>query len=316
MRGFVFVVAFSAMLAAFCVAAQTGFTLKPIPAQGVTNVFQLSDKIYSGSAPEGVVGFAQLQKLGIKTILSVDGSKPDVELAHKYGLHYIHLPHGYDGISTNTQAQLIKAAQSAEGPIFVHCHHGMHRGPTAAAVICMAEDGWSPIQAEAWLKTAGTATNYIGLFETVRQFQPPSAAALAKLPVTFPEVAQVSGLVDTMVAIDDTWDHLKAVRKAEYQVPKNHPDLQPSKEIVILREHFREAQRLPDSVKRGTNFLERLQAAEKSVQKSELLLTQYAAQPTAELRNQLNRDFDALNASCASCHKTFRDRVESGREGR
>ena len=287
--------------------AQSIVPPKPVQTKGMENVFQLSDRLYSGSAPEGDEGFAQLQKLGIKTVISVDGSKPDVELAHKYGLRYVHLPHGYDGIGTNVQAELIKAAQVSPGPIFIHCHHGKHRGPTAAAVICMANEGWSSAQADAWLKTAGTATNYTGLFMTVQQFRPPSADTLAKLPASFPEIAKVTGLVDAMVAIDEQWDHLKAVRKAEYQAPKDHPDIQPANEAVILWEHFREAQRLPESIGRGTNFIERLKAAELNTKAVENLLRQYAAKPATELRVQLDRNLDAVNQSCASCHKQNRD---------
>lgn len=302
----------SGLLLVFCVlawqlTAQVVLPAKPIPAKGMENVFRVSDRLYSGSAPEGDEGFAQLQKLGIKTVISVDGSKPDAELAHKYGLHYVHLPHGYNGISPEVQAELVKAAQVSPGPIFVHCHHGKHRGPAAVAVICMANEGWSTAQGDAWLKLAGTATNYQGLYLTVEQFRPPSAATLAALPSTFPEVAQVAGLVDAMVAIDEQWDHLKAIRKAEYGVPPAHPDVQPANEAVILGEHFREAQRLPEAAKRGADFVDRLKAAEAAAKEVETLLRQYAGKPTPEVRTQLDRSLDAANQSCATCHKRYRD---------
>ena len=73
---------------------------------GIHNAFQVTEKIYSGSQPEGDAAFAALQKLGVKTILSVDGSKPDVERAHKFGLRYVHLPFSYDGIPTNRVVEL------------------------------------------------------------------------------------------------------------------------------------------------------------------------------------------------------------------
>ncbi|MDB6055529.1 MAG: hypothetical protein JWN25_3052, partial [Verrucomicrobiales bacterium] len=204
-------------------------------------------------------------------------------------------------------AELIKAAQVSPGPIFIHCHHGTHRGPTAAAVICMANQGWSSLQAESWLKTAGTATNYTGLFLAVEQFQPPSADTLAKLPASFPEIAKVTGLVDAMVSIDEQWDHLKAMRKAEYGISRDHPDIQPANEAVILWEHFREAQRLPESVDHGTNFIERLKSIELTAREVENLLHQHATRPTPELRMQLDRKLDAVNQSCTACHKEYRN---------
>jgi protein tyrosine phosphatase (PTP) superfamily phosphohydrolase (DUF442 family) len=284
----------------------------PLKAAGVTNLFRLSDRIYSGAAPEGDAGFQSLQKLGIKTIITVDGSKPDVALAHKYGLHYVHLPHGYDGISAKTQLQLIKAAETVPGPIFVHCHHGQHRGPTAAAVICLGTEGWNRTEADSWLRTAGTATNYTGLFQTVRDFQPPTADQLRQTSSEFPETAETDDLVDTMVAIDGRWDELKAVRKAGYQTPKDHQDLDPASDSVILREHFREAQRLPDCTTRGSQFLEKLKAAEANAQAVERLLRQFKASPSANLRAQLDRTFDSMGHACSACHKSFRDPALAG----
>jgi len=135
-------------------------------------------------------------------------------------MRYVHLPHGYDGISTNLQLQLARAAETLPGPIYVHCHHGKHRGPAAAAIICMANNGWSSDQAETWLVAAGTATNYAGLYQVVRQFQKPTAAQLRSISSDFPETAKVSGLVDAMVDIDNRWDYLKAIRAAAYQTLK------------------------------------------------------------------------------------------------
>jgi protein-tyrosine phosphatase len=281
--------------------------VKPLDAPGLHNLFALGTNVYSGSAPEGDEAFAALARLGVKTIITVDGAKPNVELAHKHGMRYVHIPHGYDGISPNAQAQLMKAAQTLPGPVFVHCHHGLHRSPAAAAVICMANNGWTPSQGEAWLKTAGTGSNYLGLYQTVREFRPPTAERLSALPSEFPETNQVSGLVDMMVEIDDHWDHLKAVRKAGYQVPKEHPDIQPAHEAVILWEHYREAQRLPEAARHGEKFLGLLKSAEAGAKEAEQLLRQFAAEPKPENRARLDKSFDALAQSCTTCHRSYRD---------
>src|SRR5258706_10041968 len=72
--------------------------LKKLPARHLPNALQVHPQVISGGQPEGEAGFVELKGLGIKTIISVDGAKPDVEMAKKYGLRYVHLPHGYDGI--------------------------------------------------------------------------------------------------------------------------------------------------------------------------------------------------------------------------
>src|SRR5262245_6224214 len=58
----------------------------PGPVPGLHNVYRLGDRLYSGSSPEGDAGFASLRKLGVKTVLSVDGARPDLERARRYGL--------------------------------------------------------------------------------------------------------------------------------------------------------------------------------------------------------------------------------------
>src|SRR5437764_11542837 len=69
-----------------------------VDAAGLDNVFRISDRLCSGSSPEGDAGFASLKKLGVRTVLSVDGAAPDLERARRHGLRYVHLPIGYDSV--------------------------------------------------------------------------------------------------------------------------------------------------------------------------------------------------------------------------
>src|SRR5688500_5354009 len=123
----------------------------------------------------------------------------------------------------------------------------------------------------------------------------------------FPEAAKVSGLVDSMVEIDKTWEHLKAIRTAQYQTPRDHPDMQSSNEAVMLWEHYREAQRLPEAKRHGANFIQRLKSAEDDAKTTEQLLREFAAKPSADVRARLDASFDAIGKSCASCHKAYRN---------
>jgi hypothetical protein len=274
-------------------------------------LFHLSDRVYAGAAPEGDAGFESLRKLGIKTIITVDGTKPDLERAHKFGFRYVHLPHGYDGISTNTELRLIKAAETVPGPIYVHCHHGKHRGPTAAAVICMATEGWSTADGLAWLKEAGTSTNYSGLFETVEKFHSFGAEALSHVSTNFPEVTEPGRLIDTMVDVDSRWDELTAFRKNGFKPSAKHPDFQPTDEAALLFEDFREAQRLPEAKERGSDFLHRLHDAEIKAQAVHDLLaipvknSENGASATDQ--EKLARAFENMSSACAACHKSFRN---------
>lgn len=281
---------------------------EPIQAQGIDNLYRLSPRLYSGSQPEGEAGFETLKRLGIGTIISVDGSRPEVEAARRLGLRYIHLPFGYDGIPRDQAVKLVKAVEDATGPVFVHCHHGKHRGPAAAAVCGLATEGWDKEQARAWLEEAGTDPSYRGLFASVAGFEPPSAEELGRVgPADLPERAEVPDLVETMVAIDHLWDHLKAIQAAGFRVPPAQPDLDPPHEALMLVEQFREARRLPESSARGPEFEQLLSSAEQSACDLEAALRRDAANPSLSVPAETEAAFVRAGKSCTHCHQRFRD---------
>ena len=201
-----------------------------------------------------------LKSLGIKTIITVDGARPDLETARRMGMRYVHIPVGYDGVPRDKAARIIKAYRSLEGPVFVHCHHGKHRGPTAAALCGVAIENWSKEEALAWMKTAGTSPDYPGLFDTVRDFVAPGSDELDRAASDFPEHQKVPGLVDAMVEIDRHWDQLKAIRDAGYRTPRTHPDLVPAQAALQLLEDFRELARLEETKGRGDEFGRKVEA--------------------------------------------------------
>ena len=277
-------------------------SIHPLKAAGLDNFYQLSSRFYSGAAPDGEAAFAELKARGIKTIITVDGAKPDVETAARYGLRYVHLPIGYDGVPTNQAIRLVKAAETLPGPIYIHCHHGMHRGPAGAAVICMAIEGWTAAQADDWLKLAGTSTNYMGLYRSVENFRPPSAEALQKVSDDFPEKSRVSPLADVMIQIDQRLDNLKLIKKAAYQSPPSSPDLEPKNEALLLNELFKELLRSPSIQSRSADFRARLTDAE---QASEAFHQILGASPL--LPDKADAGFRKLNDACSACHRTYRD---------
>ena len=109
-----------------------GDAAKDLP--GLPNVLRVSDKLISGGVPDGDTGFASLQTLGVQTVISVDGARPDVERARKFGLRYVHLPIGYDG----GRARSGRASARLPGRP-THRHHGKHRSLAAAAATCLDE---------------------------------------------------------------------------------------------------------------------------------------------------------------------------------
>ncbi len=278
---------------------------RPLQANGITNFFELSTNVYSGSAPEGDSGFRALEDLGVRTLISVDGAPPDAEMAAAHGLRYVHIPVTYDGITRSNSLLLVKAVQTLPGPVFIHCHHGQHRGPTAAAVVCEALERLSPAGAENWLRLAGTATNYPGLYRTVREFTTPTAEELYATPANFSARAHTPDLVSTMVEIDKHFDDLKHLAKNQFKPYANDPGKTSASESLLLLELFREAIRNGQGRERGTEFVAKLGVAETRAETlhEELLRfggASYSATNSAAALSQMSR-------MCADCHQKFRN---------
>ena len=205
------------------------------------NLLAVFPRIYSGGEPDGDAAFEALRKLGVKTIVSVDGARPDVARARKYGLRYVHIPIGYDGLPAKAAAALTRVVREAKAPIYVHCHHGKHRGPAAAAVACIASGDTDGARALKILEQAGTGKEYRGLWRDVAAFRP--LPPQAKLPA-LEEAADVETLTAAMAEIDRAFDELKRSRRAGWGVPAEHPDLVPAAQATLLREQFHESARL------------------------------------------------------------------------
>jgi protein tyrosine phosphatase (PTP) superfamily phosphohydrolase (DUF442 family) len=280
--------------------APTHAVAKPIQITGIHNAFRVTERIYSGSQPEGDPAFAALARLGVKTIVSVDGGRPDVETARKHGLRYVHLPIGYDGVPTNRVAELAKLTAEVSGPFFVHCHHGLHRGPAAVAILCEVSAGWTTNLAEAWMREAGTAADYPGLYRSAREFKPPTSAQLAAVK-KLPEITKPSSLVEAMLAIDEHFSRLKACEKAGWKTPPGQADISPPHEATMLWEQFREMARTPDTAKRPDDYRAKLTDAERTADALRKLLRESAANIAVDAA------FRQATQSCTACHRMYRN---------
>ena len=282
-------------------------TFRAVTAGNLHNVYVLDAemRLYSGSSPGAPEDFAALSKLGIKTVVSVDGATPDGDAAAKVRLRYVHVPIGYDGIKSGQALQLAQAANSLPGPIYIHCHHGNHRGPAAAAVAAVSLDGWSPETVRAWLMLAGTSTNYGGLYRDAEGFQPPPKAQLRRSPSSFVAHAPVPSLVESMVAVDHHWDALKAVRAAQYTTPVSQPDLVPVREARLLYELFRESARTDPRSQQNLALREALAQAAEATSALERTLAELTN--GSGTRDVAESAFQSVQKSCVTCHRKFRD---------
>lgn len=207
-----------------CNASQNRPIPQTLPIGPIQNLHQLSDDLYSGGEPPTAEHYEQLSKLGIRTVVSVDAIAPDPELAAVHGIRVVHLPIGYDGIDDQRAVELAAAIHTLEHPIFVHCHHGKHRGPAALTVGAIGAGLISNEQAERYMQIAGTSPKYPGLWEAARKAHPFNDESLESVP-ELPSRAPVSDFVDAMGQVDRLHDRLWSMAKNNWKTPEDHPDL-------------------------------------------------------------------------------------------
>lgn len=281
-----------------------------LPEVKMENVWQFGPGLYSGGQPEGAVGFKELADLKIKTIISVDGAAPALDLARKHGMRYVHIPYGYDAIGEKEQLQLVRSMAELPQPIYIHCHHGKHRGPAGAAIMARFGLNWSENDAMAFMKRAGTSPDYAGLYQSVRDFRPPSAqslAAAARSPL--PEQVEVADFVELMVAIDQRFDLLKAWSKPA-SGHAGEPKIDPLNESIQLRELLRESARLPICNEKPAEFRREFSLLDTDLSRwiDDLKSRKNTGLHDDSTKKAALLPIATITGRCTACHKAFRDK--------
>lgn len=273
----------------------------PAEKHALHNLHPLGPKMISGAVPKGDPAFDELRSLGVKTIISVDGATPDVARAAARGIRYVHIPLTYAEVSPQQQLEIARAVRDLPGPIYIHCHHGKHRSPAATASVAVALGQATPDEAVAFMKKAGTAPTYTGLYACAAGAVVLSDAALNAAPADFPAIRAPQGMTDAMVEIDIAYDHLGSIRAAGWQTPKDHPDLVPAAEAGRLADHLRFSHEDPKAKSLGDDFNARLAKAIAEAGALEEAIIARAAKPDLESKWKL------VVASCKDCHVLYRD---------
>jgi hypothetical protein len=262
------------------------------------NLIQASPRIFSGGAPEGPEAFAALAELGVRTIVSVDGSRPDLAAAAAQNLRYVHIPFGYDGVQEAAALQIASVLAETTGRIYFHCHHGRHRGPAAAAIALRVETSCAGPEALELMRLAETDPKYEGLWRDVSAFIPPAPGT--PLPALH-QVAEVGDFTSGMAHLDRVWDRIKQLQSESWRTPTDHPDLVPAIEARILAETFASLGRaVPEHLHADADFLRRLTAVQDDA-------TALHAALAATDSVAADSRFQSLKRSCTACHDRHRN---------
>lgn len=279
-----------------------------IAAEHLPNAYRLHERVISGGMPEGEAAFRELHGLGVQTVISVDGAQPDLKLAAKYGLRYVHLPHGYDGIPAVRATELTKAVRDLPGPVYIHCHHGKHRSPAAAVVACVSAGLVEPESAMIVLRTAGTGEHYRGLYESAISARRIDDSALDALVVEFPESARLPAIAEAMIPVEHAHDHLKQFAANEWKMLTDQPNLDAAHEALLLREQFTEMLRLPDVAEQPEEFRRLVRASAAAAEALE-------SHVRAERGTEAVKSLELVTQNCTACHRAYRDVPLSEQQG-
>lgn len=290
---------------------------------GIHNVVCFSDGLLSGSAPEGTTGFASLAKLGVRSIISVDGPVPDLLGAKQFGLRYVHLPIGYDGIMPLRRVQLMSAVRQLAAPIYIHCHHGKHRSAAAAGFVCVGLGRLNNESAAKRMEISGTSRQYAGLWKCVEGAAPISDSGALLSVDELPVSVAPSSLVAAMSSLDNRLDELRTAMRTGWSTPM---DADPSghlesasamvDELRSLRTHYEASQAETSSDGDVRTFLDTAVncalALEDALAVSMARANKSGApkpwEPNpSEVIQQLDELTRAVSQSCTACHARYRD---------
>lgn len=288
--------------------------IEALESERIENLFRFSERLYSGGVPVGEEAFAALNAMGIKTVISVDGATPDVAAAEDAGMNYIHLPITYRTIPEATAHNLAKAIRDATAPIYIHCHHGKHRGPTAGALAMVLLGHWTPEAAILAMKTARTSEHYSGLYQCVQEAEVIDSSVLDSMPFDFPSVAPVEPMVAMMVRIQRHYDNLKLAKAAGWKQPPDHPDIKPSHEALLMKEALFELERNKGEDDYDNVFWAMMKANERAAKSLEEALREreihsvLSADPEGEqeLILTITKRMDTVSQTCTACHQAYR----------
>ena len=269
---------------------------------GISKLMEFQKDLYSGARPQGIVGTQSLYEFGVRTIISVDSSPPNHHSADLLGISLIHIPLSYSGPDEEQILDLTTAYAMARGngKVYIHCHHGMHRAPTACALISIAIGISTPEQTQTKMETVGTSREYPMLWESVDVQTPIHMLDVVSNMKSLPRAVTASDIASAMTMIDEAVTQLAQIKNHGWSIPADHPDLAPAASAGFISETLRNLQSITQWRKFGLELMDAKAAvnAAATLEKSLLL----------DPRNSevLDMQFDLVKQSCTLCHAKLR----------
>ena len=269
-----------------------------LESQSPANLIRVTKGVYVGGEPNGKASFERLAQLGVVTVVSVDGSTPRVDEAENAGMRYVHLPLGYEGVSELQAKTLAKAIAELPRPVYIHCHHGRHRAPAAAAIAAVGSGMIERADALALLRLAGTAKRFRGVFDAVRKTERFTPDELKQFDAAFPSCVQLPSMTTTMAEISHCFDALSEAIKEANSAKINRA----AHHALLIEEAFAELSREAVAKPNDQVFRKLLRESYRDAKDIRMLVEQ--AEPNWQTHSR--RKLVLLKDRCKRCHARFR----------
>ncbi len=116
---------------------------KPIQADGLPNLHQVSDALYRSAQPSAE-GMRKLREMGVVTVINLRSFHSDRKLIGNTGLAYEHI---YMKAWHPEKKEVVRFLQIVTDPkrtpVLLHCQHGADRTGTMCALYRVVVDGWT-----------------------------------------------------------------------------------------------------------------------------------------------------------------------------
>ena len=136
---------------------------------------QVNDKIYRGEQPAIPAFINELQRRGIKTIVNLRGpdelSAAEEKAAQAAGLAYKSFPlPSFSAPQDKDVNEVLEYIRQADGPVFLHCHHGEDRTGLIVACYRLKYEGWTYEQVKTEAKQRGMSWLQFGMKRYVKRY--------------------------------------------------------------------------------------------------------------------------------------------------
>jgi hypothetical protein len=228
-----------------------------------------------------------------------------LESAEKLGLRYIHIPLGYDGIGERERQQFATLMTHIKGKVYIHCHHGKHRGPAAVATCMILSGDLDQKQAMAYMAVAGTSRDYKGLWDSVAAITrgEVEAGSVNELP----DRVESDDIAQHMARLDRRWDEIQEQKIKSPDLNLGDPN-KIHQDAIAMMEYFRESARSVQRDREGKwGDAKILQVLVDHLLHSSETAEQFANAIKSGDKKKASESFNSLAEQCKSCHEKYRD---------